>query len=111
MVRRNMIIRPNSKGDSCFVNSENKLTDDMQKECNSYAENESNVNPEIANIQVEERSSSFSCNCSTPAGSNQVAVNKYEDRFEQLKNRINSLADLINKELVRPKTIIKEWSI
>ena len=82
MVRRNMIICPNSKGDSCLVNSENKLTDDMQKECNSYAENESNVNPErLANIEVEERSPSFSFNCSTPASSNQVAVNKYEDRF------------------------------
>ena len=42
-----------------------------------------------------------------PAGSNQVTVNKYEDRFEQLENRINTLEDLINKELVRPKTVLE----
>ena len=42
-----------------------------------------------------------------PAGSNQVTVNKYEDCFEQLENRINSLEDLINKELVRPKTVLE----
>ena len=55
----------------------------MQKECNSDTENESNVNPErLSNIEVEERSPSSSFNCLTPAGSNQVAVNKYEDRFK-----------------------------
>ena len=43
-----------------------------------------------------------------PAGSHHVAVNKYEDRFEQLENRINSLEDLINKELVRPKTVLQK---
>ena len=47
-------------------------------------------------------------NCLTPAGSHHVAVNKYEDRFEQLENRINSLEDLINKELVRPKTVLEK---
>ena len=47
MVRHNMIAnRPNSKGDSYFANSENKLTGDMQKEYNSDTENKSNVNPE-----------------------------------------------------------------
>ena len=84
MVRHNMTINcPNSKGDSYFVNCENKLMDDMQKECNSNTENESNVNPErLSNIEVEERSPSSSFNCLTPAGSNQVTVNKYEDRFK-----------------------------
>ena len=43
-----------------------------------------------------------------PTGSNQEAVNKYEDRFEELKNRINSLEDLNNKELVRPKTVLEK---
>ena len=110
MVRHNMITnRPNSKGDPYFVNSQNKLTDDMQKECNSDIENESSVNTErLLNIEVEERSPSSIFNCLTPAGSNQVAVNKYEDRFKQLENRINSLADLINKELVRPKTVLEK---
>ena len=110
MVRHNMTTNcPNSKGDSYFVNCENKLMDDMQKECNSNTENESNVNPErLSNIEVEERSPSSSFNCLTPAGSNQVAVNKYEDRFKQLENRINSLEDLINKELVRPKTVLEK---
>ena len=45
-----IIYRPKSKGDSYFVNSENKLTDDMQKECNSDSENESNVNPKYYQI-------------------------------------------------------------
>ena len=36
-----------------------------------------------------------------------MAVNKYKDRFEQLGSRINSLEDLINKELVRPKTVLE----
>ena len=55
----------------------------MQKECNSDTENESNANPErLSNIEVEERSPSFSFNCLTPAGSNQVAVNKCKDRFK-----------------------------
>ena len=36
-----------------------------------------------------------------------MAVNKYEDRFEQLGNRINSLEDRINKELARPKTVLE----
>ena len=36
-----------------------------------------------------------------------MAVNKYEDRFEQLGNRINSLEELINKELARPKTTLE----
>ena len=99
---------PNSKGDSYFVNSKNKLTNDMQKECTSDTENESNLNPErLSNIEVEERSPSSSFNCLTPAGSNQVAVNKYKDRFEQLGSRINSLEDLFNKELVRPKTVLE----
>ena len=68
MVRHNMITnRPNSKDDSYFVNSENKLRDDMQKECNSDTENESNVNPErLSNIGVEERSPSSSFNPLTP---------------------------------------------
>ena len=100
--------RPNSKGDSYLINSENKLMDDMQKECNSVTENESNVNPEtLSNIEVEERSPS-PVNCLTPAGSNQEAVNKYEDGFEQLENRINSLGDLNNKELVRPKIVLEK---
>ena len=47
MVQHGMITnRLNSKGDSYFVSSKNKLMDDMQKECNSGTENESNVNPE-----------------------------------------------------------------
>ena len=72
----------------------------MQKECNSDTENESNMNPErLSNIEVEKRSPSSSFNCLTPAGSNQVVVNKYEDRFKRLENRINSLEYLINKEL------------
>ena len=101
--------RPNSKGDSYLINSENKLMDDMQKECNSVTENESNVNPErLSNIEVEERSPSPSYNCLTPAGSNQEAVNKYEDGFEQLENRINSLEDLNNEELVRPKIVLEK---
>ena len=60
MVRHNMITNcPNSKGDSYIVNSQNKLTDDMQKECNSGTENESNMNLErLSNIEVEERSPS-----------------------------------------------------
>ena len=37
-----------------------------------------------------------------------MVVNKYEYRFEQLENRINSLEDLINKELVWPNTILKK---
>ena len=37
-----------------------------------------------------------------------MALNKYEDRSEQLENRINSLEDLINKELVRPKTVLEK---
>ena len=67
MVRYNMITnRPNSKGDLYFVNGENKLTDNIQKECNS-TENEFNVNPErLLNIEVEERSPSSSFNCLTP---------------------------------------------
>ena len=36
-----------------------------------------------------------------------MAVNKYEDRFEQLGNRTNSLEELINKELARPKTVLE----
>ena len=81
----------------------------MQKECNS--DTESNMNPErLSNIEVEERSPSSSFNCLTPAGSNQVAVNKCEDHFGQLENRINSLEDLINKELVRPKTVLEKNS-
>ena len=99
MFRHNMIRnRPNSKDDSHFVNSENKLTDDMEKECNSDTENEFNVNPgRLSNIELEERSSSSSFNSLTPATSNQVVVNKYEDRFKQLDNRINSLEDLVIK--------------
>ena len=60
MVRHNMITKcPNSKGDSYIVNSQNKLTDDMQKECNSDTGNESNMNPErLSNIESEERSPS-----------------------------------------------------
>ena len=80
----------------------------MQKECNCDTENESSVNTErLLNIEVEERSPTSSFNCLTPAGSNQVAVNKHDDRSEQLENRINSLEDLINKELVRPKTVLE----
>ena len=102
MVQHGMITnRLNSKGDSYFVSSKNKLMDDMQKECNSGTENESNVNPErLSNIEIEERSPSSSINCLKPASSNLVVVNKYEDRFEKLENRINSLEDLTNKELV-----------
>ena len=92
----------NSKGDSYFVNNQNKITDDMQKGYNSDTENESKVNPErLSNIELEERSHSSSFNCLTPAGSNQVAVNKYEDHFEQLDSRKN-------KELVRPKTVLEK---
>ena len=92
------------KDDSYFVNSENKLTDDMQNKCNSDTENESNVNPErLSNIEVEERSPSSSFNCLTPADSNQVAVNKYEDRFEQVENRINSLENLLIRSYYGPK--------
>ena len=102
MVQHGMITnRLNSKGDSYFVSSKNKLMDDMQKECNSGTENESNVNPErLSNIEIEERSPPSSISCLKPASSNQVVVNKYEDRFEKLENRINSLEDLTNKELV-----------
>ena len=76
---------------------------------NSDTENVSSVNTERSlNIEVEEKSPSSSFNCLTPAGSNQVAVNKYEDRFEQLENRINYLQDLINKKLVRPKTVLEK---
>ena len=40
MVQHGMITnRLNSKGDSYFVSSKNKLMDDMQKECNSGTEN------------------------------------------------------------------------
>ena len=28
-----------------------------------------------------------------------MTINKYEERFEKLENRINSLKDLINQEL------------
>ena len=92
----------NSKGDSYFVNNQNKITDDMQKGYNSDTENESKVNPErLSNIELEERSHSSSFNCLKPAGSNQVAVNKYEDHFEQLDSRKN-------KELVRPKTVLEK---
>ena len=45
-------------------------------------------------------------NCLTPADTNQVTVNKYEDRFGQLK--INSLEDLINKELAGPKACFRK---
>ena len=67
MVQHNMITnRPNSNGDSYFVNIENKLTDNMPKECDSDTENESNMNPErLSNIEVEERSHSSSFNCLT----------------------------------------------
>ena len=52
MVWHKMITNhPNSKGDAYFVNSEIKLTDDMQKECNPDTENESNGNLErLSNI-------------------------------------------------------------
>ena len=57
--------------------------DDMQKECNSDTQNESSLNPErLSNFEVKERSPSSSFNCLTPAGSNQMAVNKHEDRFK-----------------------------
>ena len=36
--------RPNSKGDSYFVNSEIELTDDMQNKCNPYTKNKSKEN-------------------------------------------------------------------
>ena len=76
--------------------------------CNRVTENESNKDLErLPNIEIEGRSPSSSFNCLTPADSNQVAVNKYEDRFEQLGNRINSLEDRINKELARPKTVLE----
>ena len=76
--------------------------------CNRVTENESNKDLErLPNIEIEGRSPSSSFNCLTPADSNQVAVNKYEDRFEQLGNRINSLEELINKELARPKTALE----
>ena len=44
----------------------------------------------------------------TPACSFQAAVSKSEYRFKQIKNRINSLENLINKELVRPKTVLEK---
>ena len=67
------------------------------------------MNPErLSNTEVEERSPSSSFNCLTSAGSNQMAVNKYEDRFEQMGKRINSLEDLINKEIVWPKTFLEK---
>ena len=67
------------------------------------------MNPErLSNIEVEERSLSSSFNCLTSAGSNHVTVNKYEDRFEQMGKRINSLEDLRNKEIVRPKTVLEK---
>ena len=76
--------------------------------CNRVTENESNEDLErLSNIEIEGRSPSSSFNCLTPADSNQVAVNKYEDRFEQLRNRINSLEKFINKELARPKTVLE----
>ena len=64
------------------------------------------MNPErLSNIEVEERSPSSSFNCLTSAGSNQMAVNKYEDRFEQMRKRINKR---INKEIVWPKTFLEK---
>ena len=55
----------------------------MQKECNADTENKSNENLErLSNIEIEARSPSSSFNCLTPAESNQIAVKKYEDRFE-----------------------------
>ena len=102
MVWHNVITnRPNSKGDSYFTNSENKLTDGIQKECNSDTENESKMNPtRLSNIEVEEKSPSPSFNCLTPAGSNQVGVNKYEDRFEQLENFDNLPRLILSKILL-----------
>ena len=76
--------------------------------CNRVTENESNEDLErLSNIEIEGRSPSSSFNCLTPADSNQVAVNKYEDRFEQLRNRIKSLEKFINKELAHPKTVLE----
>ena len=55
----------------------------MQKECNPDTENKSNENLErLSNIEIKSRSPSSSFNCLTPADSIQIAVKKYEDRFE-----------------------------
>ena len=109
MVWRSLITnRPNSKDDSYFVNSEVELTDDIQKECNPDTENKSSENLErLSNVKIEGRSPSSSFNCLIATNSNQIAVNRYDDRFEQLENRISSLEDLINKELARPKTVFE----
>ena len=56
----------------------------MQKECNPDTENKSNENLEkFPNTEIEGRSTSSSFNCLTPAHNNQIAVNKYEDRFDK----------------------------
>ena len=57
------------------------------KECDPDTENESNENLQrLSNIEIEGRSPSSSFNDLTTADSNQVAVNKYKDRSEQLEN-------------------------
>ena len=57
------------------------------KECDPDTKNESNENLQrLSNIEIEGRSPSSSFNDLTTADSNQVAVNKYKDRSEQLEN-------------------------
>ena len=57
------------------------------KECDPDNENESYENLQrLSNIGIEGRSPSSRFNYLTAADSNQKAVNKYKDRFEQLEN-------------------------
>ena len=60
------------------------------------------MNPKwtLQDYQIEEKSPSPSFNCLTPAGSNQVGVNKYEDRFEQLENFDNLPRLILSKILL-----------
>ena len=84
---------------------------EMQNEWTPGTLNKCNENLErLSNIEIEGRSPSFRFNCLTTADSNQITVNKHEDRFEQLEKRISSLEDLINKESGRPKTVLENKS-
>ena len=67
----------------------------MQKKCNHDTDNESNKSLEI---EIEGRSLISSFNYLTLTNSN---------RFEQIENRINSIEDLINKELTCSKTVLE----
>ena len=64
MVWHNIVInRPKSNGDSYFVNSEIKLTGDMQKPCNTGTQNDSKENHErLSSIETGGRSPSSSFN-------------------------------------------------